>query len=171
LVYLRRDPKQMQEAWVFDAKTSEYLGQAFLLPEVSALAYKSDVGKTELQRQIAIKRQSNKIQKALASTDTSISIEEKVSLLAGYNKIANEMKERTTQNLNINEIAPVTITAMDKVLKRKKEVEGQSNEAASYYEKINKIQEKLEMQEKKRSLFFFPSDKEEHEKRLQAGER
>jgi len=70
-VYLRRDPADMREAWVFDAKTHEYINNAYLNSVVDAIA-KTAVSRAALQEQIAIKRQSNKIARALSTDKINI---------------------------------------------------------------------------------------------------
>jgi hypothetical protein len=61
-VYMRRDINKYQEAWVFDAKTDEYLGRAVLAGWNCAALAETDLGKNQLQAVL----QAKKLEKKLA---------------------------------------------------------------------------------------------------------
>lgn len=153
-VYLRRDPKQMQEAWVFDAATNNYLGQVFLNKETPALAEKTEIGKQDLQRQIAIKRASNKIHKAFATADIdNMTTEQKMILLAGANKIINDQRQYVPSN---NQCFPtIEVTEMDTVIERKKQIDKQG---LADFSVLGLHRQKVE---KKQELIIFPSDRDQ----------
>lgn len=64
-VYLRRDIKSYQEAWVFRAEDDEYLGRASIGETVAAIV-KTDVEKKQLREAMARKKHDKKITKAYA---------------------------------------------------------------------------------------------------------
>ena len=61
-VFLRRDINAYQEAWVFDAKTEEYLGKANANHAVSFLA-KTNIEKAEYKKALEQKNKEKKILK------------------------------------------------------------------------------------------------------------
>ena len=61
-VYLRRDPKDFNEAYVFNAKTDEYMGKAFIKQQVAAFA-ETPIEKEALKQAMAIKRRQIKQEK------------------------------------------------------------------------------------------------------------
>jgi hypothetical protein len=104
----------MEEAWVFDAKSNEYLNQAYLLPETPALAI-TDLQKQDLQQSVYIKRTSNKIHKIMAATDAdNITFEQRVSALATATRVLNEAKKYVPAEKQ-DCVPPVHITEMDRV--------------------------------------------------------
>jgi transposase InsO family protein len=154
-VYLRRDPKAMQDAWVFDAKTNDYLGQVYLNKETPALADKSEIGKAELQKQIAIKRASNKIHRSFATADIdNMTTTQKLNLMAGAAKILNDTRGYVPSNHNVC-FPSVESTQMDSVLARKKEIE---KEGLQDFSILGLHKQKKE--EKKRKLIIFESDRD-----------
>lgn len=113
-VYMRRDPKAMQEAWVFDAATDAYIDNAYLLPKVDALA-RTEVSKSELQRSIQIKRNSNKLMKMLSRPDFEVPFNEKIALLSTAARAISEMESGYTRVPDTTK-RPLLLTDMDKVL-------------------------------------------------------
>ncbi len=65
-VYLRRDIKNHQEAWVFRTGTEEYLGKAVWVESLNALV-NTPVEKQDLKNRMAVKRQQQKMIEALAN--------------------------------------------------------------------------------------------------------
>lgn len=91
-VYLRRDINRFQEAWVFDAETEEFIGQATLAESAAVLAT-TDIERTTLRRLTAQKKQDLKAQQAYLNNITQISSSDKIlqaatgaKLLADKNK-------------------------------------------------------------------------------------
>jgi hypothetical protein len=66
-VYLRRDPKDFNEAYVFNAKTDAFMGKAFIKKQVAAFA-ETPIEKDQLKEAMAIKRRQIKREKEPGST-------------------------------------------------------------------------------------------------------
>ncbi len=98
-VYLRRDPSDMETAWVFDAETDEYLGRGERVEGVPAIAV-GDEERELLSTAMAAKRTARKIARAYASDVTEIPPLEKVANMAagnarasGYSPAENKKKK------------------------------------------------------------------------------
>jgi hypothetical protein len=150
--YIRRDPKKMEDAWVFNSKNNEYLGQAYILPETPALA-RTDIEKRQLQQAIAIKRTSNRTHKILASADTDITFEQKMNALASVAKIINDKRQFITPVKQVC-VPPVTATAMDRVIasRARKEKEGTQD--------LSILGVHRQKKEEKKKLFIWESDRD-----------
>ena len=77
-VFIRRDINAYQEAWVFDAKTEEYLGKANIYQEVSFLAT-TNVEKAELKKALAVKNKEKKVLKEFIKAKYNPTNEEIIS--------------------------------------------------------------------------------------------
>jgi len=66
-VYLRRDPQDFNEAWVFNAETDEYIGKAFIRKPVAAFA-ETPIEKESLKHAMGIKRRQIKLEKEPGAT-------------------------------------------------------------------------------------------------------
>ena len=113
-VFLRRDIKAFQEAWVFDAKTEEFLGKANSFQEVSFLA-KTDIEKETYRKAIAIKKKEDKMMKNYIRFD---SIPSNQSIVE--NLIASLDTTEFKSNVKVSRIAN---TSMDKVAQKVKKGE------------------------------------------------
>ena len=89
-VYLRRDPSDMETAWVFAAASDEYLGKGYRVEGIPAIAV-GEEQRDALSAAMADKRTARKIAKAYASDVREIPPLEKVAnmavgnaLLSGY---------------------------------------------------------------------------------------
>ena len=89
-VYLRRDPSDMETAWVFAAVSDEYLGKGYRVEGIPAIAV-GEEQRDALSAAMADKRTARKIAKAYASDMREIPPLEKVAnmavgnaLLSGY---------------------------------------------------------------------------------------
>ena len=89
-VYLRRDPSDVETAWVFDAQNDEYLGRGWRVEGVPAIVM-GDEQRDALAGRMADKRSARKVAKAYASDVREIPPLEKVAnmaignaLLSGY---------------------------------------------------------------------------------------
>lgn len=108
-VFIRRDIKAYQEAWVFDALTEEYLGKANVYHSVSFLA-KTNIEKEAYKNAIALKNKEKKLIKAMISTKYNPTNEEIVAnLKSSLNKVEFN---------NTPKISQLTNTKMDKVIKQ-----------------------------------------------------
>ena len=110
-VFLRRDIKAFQEAWVFDAKTEEFLGKANSFQEVSFLA-KTDIEKETYRKALAIKKKEDKMMKNYIRFD---SIPSNQSIVE--NLIASLDTTEFKSNVKVSRIAN---TSMDKVAQKVK---------------------------------------------------
>jgi transposase InsO family protein len=118
-VYMRRDPRRYEEAWVFDSATNECLGKGFLLAEAPAMA-RTDVQREQLAQAIATKRRTEKIIKSYAQKpEDEVPLAEKIEYMAAATALIN--KERgytpTEQQLQSN---TTMVTQMDHVLAEQK---------------------------------------------------
>ena len=113
-VFLRRDIKAFQEAWVFDAKTEEFLGKANSFQEVSFLA-KTDIEKETYRKALAIKKKEDKMMKNYIRFD---SIPSNQSIVE--NLIASLDTTEFKSNVKVSRIAN---TSMDKVVQKVKKGE------------------------------------------------
>jgi len=72
-VYLRRDNKKYQEAWVFRSSNDEYLGKATLNAFSAAVIAKTDIEKKQLQEVLHNKNMGLKIAKSIGDNDLQVS--------------------------------------------------------------------------------------------------
>jgi putative transposase len=126
-VYLRRDPKKYQTAWVFNADTHAYLGQAALYASVAMIA-QGDVQKADLRERMAQKRREDKLTKSYlpAHADTP-SAEDRMRYLANGVQAISESRPIAAAPM----ATAVEITEMDKVLaeQRRQEATGTADMA------------------------------------------
>ena len=106
-VFIRRDIKAYQEAWVFDAATEEYLGKGNIFIETSFLA-KTNVEKSQLQQVMAAKKKEKKSMRSYIDALQSISEQEK------FEKVKATLKQDYSSNPNVLEISN---TKMDQVIR------------------------------------------------------
>ena len=97
-VYLRRDPSDMEVAWVFDAAGDEYLGRGYRVEGIPAIVV-GEEQRAALAGAMADKRAARKIAKAYASDVREIPPLEKVAnmavgnaMLSGYTPKAGGRK-------------------------------------------------------------------------------
>jgi putative transposase len=154
-VYLRRDPRDMREAWVFDADKNEFIGNATLNSVVSAIAI-SAVSKDALKDQIVIKKQANRVAKAFATDKINIPFDDKQRLLAEATKLIDK-KRGFDPDLTISFNPTTIITDMDRV---KLESDRLKNAGTQDLSKIVSVYEPPA----KRKLIVFESEKEQYGK-------
>ncbi len=106
-VYLRRNPKRYQEAWVFDAKTDEYLGVAVLGYWSTAALAKSSLELAKVNEVIRAKKRQKKTLKSLNDQGVKISEAELVRYQA--KGLANETGGVSEQ------VAKATVTMLTKM--------------------------------------------------------
>ena len=85
-VYLRRDPSDMEVAWVFDAGSDEYLGRGYRVEGIPAIVV-GEEQREMLASAMADKRAARKIAKAYASDVREIPPLEKVANMAAGNAL------------------------------------------------------------------------------------
>lgn len=112
-VYIRRDIKAYQEAWVFKADTDEYLGRASIA-ELMPFFAETDIEKAELKQATAIKRKDQKIAKSFLQVD-SYSLNDKVSHIKNTaKKLSESIEEKNPQILEIADTFMDRVVAEDK---------------------------------------------------------
>lgn len=112
-VFIRRDINSYQEAWIFDAKSEEYLGKANIFHESSFLA-KTNLEKAKLKKSIAIKKQEKKSIRNYIEALQAVSEREKLE------RVKLTLKQNYSSNPTILEI---TNTKMDQVIKSEKQAD------------------------------------------------
>jgi hypothetical protein len=157
-VYLRRDIKSYQEAWVFRAGDDEYLGKAYMAERAAALA-RTDLEKAQLRKLLAQKKQSEKITKAFIRVKEAPSPAEAISHLKAGVETLNGNRQRSSIGQGTGFTGPHGATErvvrrqntkMDVVIKKENEMrkEGTCD--------INAIQPPVRA---KRKIYIFESDK------------
>lgn len=154
-VFLRRDPQRMEDAWVFDAISFAYLGQATINHETPALADKTDIGRAQLKQQIDIKKASNKLHRAMATADIeSMDTRERMMLLAGATRCLSKTDKHTSTGSSM--CFPETdLTSMDIAISQRKVKE---REGLQDFSILTLNRKRIEA--KKRQLIVFPSERE-----------
>lgn len=151
-VYLRRDLKAYQEAWVFASKTDEYIGKATMAATVPALA-RTNIEKAQIKEAMASKKRAEKIEKSLIETRRDTSYEDKISLISAYAKAANEARGYEPSEER-PKVVSITRTPMDEVVRK-------ANEEKKEVSKL-----KYEPYPKpKRKFFHLYCEREEAERR------
>lgn len=90
-VFIRRDPRAWQEAWVFAESDNRLLGKAYLQSRVSGLV-KDDIEKQKLNEEIAIKTRKEKMVKAMIQTEARPDEQEIIELLAASAQVKKERR-------------------------------------------------------------------------------
>lgn len=140
-VYLRRDINAYQEAWVFDAKTEEFLGKANANQAVSFMA-KTNIEKAQYKKAIEAKNKEKKVLKSY--------------LKCKYNptntEIVNNLKSglSKTDFENSPKISKITNTKMDKVVKSEKKSSFKATKYVTPFDEKQKLY--LTESEKKRDM-------------------
>lgn len=118
-VYMRRDPKAWQTAWVFRSRDNDYLGEATLTAAASALAT-TDLEKQKLRDLLAQQGQVKKIHKAYASAQERPDPATLIGYMAtGVQATAARNGANDLQEQKVFEIAR---TEMDEVIEKRREM-------------------------------------------------
>ncbi len=112
-VYLRRDIKSYQEAWVFKAKDDEYLGKAYIAERAAALA-RTPIEKAQLKDLLAMKRLNEKTTKAYIKIKDAPSPSEAIAHMRAGAELLNGRYEAQRVSGRIVRLAN---TPMDKAIK------------------------------------------------------
>ena len=144
-VYLRRDPNDYTEAWVFRLSNDEFIGKCSIVRPVAALH--ADIkSKEEFQEAMSIKKRSIKIAKSYLDQLEMISAEE---LCENY-KAAYEQKKREHKKPKVTKIAN---TKMDLAIRKNKEMESYGkNDLTMFLPEKNETEEELYLFETDRFL-------------------
>jgi hypothetical protein len=111
-VYLRRNINAYQEAWVFDAATEEFLGNANVNQAVSFMA-KTNIEKAQYKKAVEAKNKEKKLLKSYIKCKYSPTNAEIV------NNLKNGLPQANFENNP--KISKITNTKMDKVVKSNKQ--------------------------------------------------
>jgi len=108
-VYLRRDPRDFNEAWVFNADTDEYIGKAFIRKPVAAFA-ETPIEKESLKQAIGIRRRQLKLEKepgaSVIRQSTDVILE---NMVAAAKLFGNNVEEQTQ---NVSELVRTPYDSM-----------------------------------------------------------
>ena len=100
-VYLRRDPQDFNEAWVFNAETDEYIGKAYIRKPIAAFA-ETLIEKESLKQASGIRRRQLKLEKEPGATVIHQSTDVILENMVGAPKLfSNNVEE---QNQNVSEL-------------------------------------------------------------------
>lgn len=117
-VYLRRDPSNFKEAWVFKSSNSEFIGTASAVEAVAAL-HADKISKEEFKTAMAIKKRNLKITKSYIKQTREIPIEEQCeNYKLAYASVEKEYKPK---------ISKISNTNMDKAIRKNKEMQEAKN--------------------------------------------
>lgn len=109
LVYLRRDPRDFNIAWVFDAQTDAFLGKAFIKKPVAAFA-ETPIEKEVLKQAMAIKRRQIRQEKEpgsiIARQSTDVILED---MVAAARLFGNNIE---AQNQNVSELVRTPLDSL-----------------------------------------------------------
>lgn len=112
-VYLRRDPENYKEAWVFRADNEEFIGMATVTKAVAAL-HADTITKEEFKEALAIKKRNLKVTESYIKHNQEISLEEQCeNYKAAYAKIIKKATPRVSKIANTN---------MDSAVRKRKEM-------------------------------------------------
>jgi len=109
-VYLRRDPLEIERAWVFDAETDTLIDSAVADTGASAWT-RTDAQQKELDRAMARRQNSVKALKAFANPGAEVAAEEHIDNLAEY---AAHLQSKSEPVTNVSDVTPpIQATKMD----------------------------------------------------------
>ena len=141
-VYLRRDPDNFKEAWVFNADNEEFIGTTSAVKAVAAL-HAETVSKDEFKEAMSIKKRNLKVAKAYIKQTQEISIEEQCeNYKTAFASVEKQKKPRITKLANTN---------MDMAIRKNKEMVAQGKRDLSMF--LNEPTIKDE------PLYLFETDK------------
>lgn len=143
-VYLRRDPQNFKEAWVFKVDNDEFVGVAKAVDAVAAL-HADEISKEEFKTAMAIKKRNIKLTKSYIQKTREISITEKCE---NY-KAAYFQVEKETEAPQVTKIAN---TKMDEAVRKRKEMEQHGKQDLKGLLGVSK-------QKKERTIYLFATEK------------
>ena len=140
-VYLRRDPKNFKEAWVFKANTEEFVGKATVVKAVAAL-HAGEISKEEFKEAIAIKKRSLKATEAYLENLQDIPFEEQCeNYKVAYGKVIKNANPKITKIANTN---------MDKAIRKSKDMEADGKYDMSMF---------LDPEKPKKKFYYYETEK------------
>jgi len=118
-VYLRRDIKKYQEAWVFDAENEEFIGHAVLAESASTLA-NTDIQRQMLRNLTAQKKQDMKVAQSYLTGYQSIDSSDKIAHAAAGAKLLQDANgHKTSKHKKVIRLAN---TRMDDIVHQSSEM-------------------------------------------------
>ena len=155
-VYLRRDIKKYQDAWVFDADNDEFLGQAVLAESATVLAT-TDIERQTLRKLSAQKKQDMKVAQSYLSGFNSIDNSEKIAhAAAGAKLLQNSNGHKVSKHKKVIRLAN---TRMDEITHQVHEMKKTGTDDLSAF---------IPKQEKRQPIFEFEYERiaweKEHKK-------
>ncbi|MEP0004445.1 MAG: Mu transposase C-terminal domain-containing protein [Balneola sp.] len=137
-VYMRRDPKAYQEAWVFHAETDEFLGTAQMSERIAGLA-DTDIEKQKLKdlqarkaRELKLNRQARE-----ARREHYLDAEETLEALEANIEVETEIRKASGDFWDYNESSPVIemdTNKMDEVIRQDEKMKRTGTEDLSAFE-------------------------------------
>jgi putative transposase len=119
-VYLRRDIRSYQEAWVFRAESDEFLCKASI-GETAAALCRTDIEKSQLKNLMSQKKQAEKITKAFIKLkDTPLPSDVVAHMAAGVEAV-NKLRGYVPQEREVKIITAYD-TPMDKAVKKERQL-------------------------------------------------
>lgn len=141
-VYMRRDPKKWQEAWVFDAETDKYLGMAYVMKNVPFLA-DTDIQKQDLKEALQIKARHKK----MTSSMINVKPVDPLTYISNMTTAVSSISKKANINITVKDVTP---TKLDHVIREREKKEKQGTADISML--VPKKQEK-------KKIYLFESDK------------
>ncbi len=120
-VYLRRDIKAYQIAWVFRADNHEYLGKADMAELAPALA-KTDIAKAKVKELMSAKKRMKKIAKSYIESKDMPEPEEILMNMATGVEAINKLRGYEPRERKEVKVIKLRNTAMDKVVIKEKQM-------------------------------------------------
>jgi len=140
-VYLRRDPKNFKEAWVFRADNEEFVGKATVVKAVAAL-HAGEISKDEFKEAIAIKKRCLKTTEEYLENLQDIPFEEQCeNYKVAYGKVIKNANPKVTKIANTN---------MDKAIRKSKEMESDGKYDMSMF---------LDPEKPKKKFYYYETEK------------
>ncbi len=156
-VYMRRDNNRYQEAWVFDAKTEEYLGRAVLAGWNCAALAETDLEKNQLQAVLKAKKLEKNLMKEYIDRPMRPDPQEIITNMAigiAAQKASPEGKAPAESNVILK-------TFMDDV-----KVQDEAMRKTGTHGNINLADLAVNKVEKKTKIYAFEFEKEAAEKKI-----
>ncbi len=137
-VYMRRDPKAYQEAWVFHAETDEFLGTAQMSERIAGLA-NTDIEKQKLKDLQARKNRETKLNRQArdARKEHYLDAEETLEALEANIEVETELRKASGDFWDYEESSPVITmdtNKMDEVIRQDEKMKRTGTEDLSAYE-------------------------------------
>ena len=140
-VYLRRDPQNYKEAWVFRADNEGFIGKATVVKAVAAL-HAGEISKEEFKEAMAIKKRSIKATQAYLENLQDIPFEEQCeNYKVAYGKVIKNANPKITKIANTN---------MDKAIRKSKDMEADGKYDMSMF---------LDPEKPKKKFYYYETEK------------